>query len=343
LFERYHAALVAEGKKGVDGIRWYWERYVGELPDEPRKKHARERLKAPGGVNWQNRLVAKITKAEISRLRFELAEKVGHTTANRVLQLLSAMFNFGRREDLFQGENPVHGLRKFKTNSRERFLQSDEAYKFFEALDAYPDNDFQDYVRLSILTGARRGNVLRMRWDELNLEGSRWTLSGEFTKNGDPLTIPLVGDAVEILRRRQEMAKGYWVFPGGTAEGHAGAFRCAWKRLLENAGLKDFRIHDLRRTMGAWLVGSGASTTVAMRALGHKSVQAAMIYQRLHLDPVRAAMENAVAALHSAVANGKAEAEKQVNDEGTRPQKTESSKRKAPVVEICKASAAAAD
>ena len=96
-------------------------------------------------------------------------------------------------------------------------------------------------------------------------------------KNGESLTIPLVQEAIDVLRRREKTANGNaWVFPGNTQKaGHGGPKRGKWLRLLERAGLSDLHPHDLRRSLGSWMASSGASTTVTMRALGHKSVSAA--------------------------------------------------------------------
>jgi len=298
LFARYRSYLLAQGKKTTVTLAWTWERYLGELPAMPRKPRGAARSKAPGAVNWERRPVAEITPEQVAKLRLDLGEKVGRTTANRVTELLRAMYNFGAKQRLYEGRNPAQGNGKFQLASRERFLEPDEAPRFFTALSDEPDQDFADYVRLSLFTGARRGNVLRMRWDDLSLDGARWTVAGEFMKNGQPLTIPLVQEAVEILRRRSDgLKESQWVFPGGTAKGHAGPQRKKWDRLLTRAGLTDLHVHDLRRSLGSWMAASGASTVVTMRALGHRSINAALIYQRLAADPVREAMQRAVTAM----------------------------------------------
>ncbi len=298
LFNPYKAHLVSEGKKGVAGVVWYWERYLGALPEGLPKKHGREREKAEGSVDWEFRPLSTITRTEVSRLRTELADKISPTTANRVMELLCAIFNFGIEQELFHGVNPAK-ITKFRLQSRERRLEAHEARAFFAALNA-EDDDFQDYVRLSLFTGQRRSNVLRMRWDELNFNGAgtRWARSGELMKNGDPLTTPLVAQAVAILKRRFHKSAGNpWVFPGNTPEGHAGPFRVQWEKFREKAGVSGLWIHDLRRTLGSWMSDTGANTVMTMRALGHKSMNAALIYQRLSLPPVHDAMAAGVKGL----------------------------------------------
>ncbi len=178
LFEHYRVALISEGKRSVPMRVWYYERYLGALPDEPRKKHGAQRKKAPGSVNWHRRVLSDITRAGI-RLRLNLGEKVGHTTSNRVIELLRAMYNHAKehaQDTGYTGENPATGKGKFTVASRERFLRADEVPAFFEKLETEADGEFRDYVKMSIYTGARRGNVLRMRWDELSLNGARWAI-----------------------------------------------------------------------------------------------------------------------------------------------------------------------
>jgi integrase len=302
VFDRYRAQLVAEGRKSAAGVVWCYEKYLGVLPDGPRKAHGRARVKGPGSVNWHTRRLSEIQHDDVSRLRLDLAEKTGRTTANRVMELLRAVFNFAKKYRLYAGENPAAGTGEFKSASRERFLQADELPAFFAALEAEIDADFRDYVKLSLYTGARRSNLLQMKWADVNLEGGRWTVAGELMKNGEPLTIELVKQAIALLRNRAKHRAddAVWVFPGDTKAGHVGAFRKPWKRLTKQAGLTDLHVHDLRRSLGSWMAGSGASTVLTMRALGHKSIAAALVYQQLATVPVRNAMQTAVAAISRA-------------------------------------------
>lgn len=298
LFGKYRAYLKAKGKKSLPLRVWTWERYLGPLPEVTKKKHGAERTKAPGGVDWSQRHLGEITHQMVVKLMLDLGEKVGRTSANRVVELLRALYNFARRQGLYAGQNPAENCERFDLPSRERFLQAHEAEKFFKTLEDEKDEDFADYVRLLLYTGARRSNVLRMRWDELSLDGAQWTVSGEKMKNGKPLVLPLVDEAVDILRRRALNANGNpWVFPGNTAAGHMGSPRKKWAEFVKKAELRDFRVHDLRRSFGSWMAATGASTTVTMKALGHKSVTTAMIYQQLAADPVRQAAQRAVTAM----------------------------------------------
>jgi len=86
-------------------------------------------------------------------------------------------------------------------------------------------------------------------------------------------------------------------FAGSGATGHYTTPRHAWETLLKRAKLEDLRIHDLRRSMGSWMIIGGTSLPIVGKALGHKTTQPTSIYARLNLDPVRAAMDQAVEAM----------------------------------------------
>jgi integrase len=124
-------------------------------------------------------------------------------------------------------------------------------------------------------------------------------------KNGDSQTIPLTLNAMKILRDRKKVSDAHerWVFPSDRAgwktgeRGHLVAPRKAFQRIIARAGIKDLRIHDLRRTAGSYMAIQNVSPTIIGKALGHRSMQATAVYARLTQDPVRQALENAQAAL----------------------------------------------
>ena len=299
LFDAYVEDRRANGKRTVDGMRWQWERYLGQLPNQPRKPRGAKREKAPGSVNWQNKRLSEVTNDMVYSFRLRLGEKVGHATANRVLALLSAMYGFAKARKGFTGSNPVENINKFKENERERFIYTEEAPRFIEALEADPDDDFRDYVLLSVFTGARQKNVLRMRWDEVDLDRKVWKISGETMKNGDPLQVAITAEVEEVLRRRAKNAKSEWVLPGG-CDGHMGRPGKKWEAFRKVSGLRDLWMHDLRRTLGSYLIATGASTTTAMRALGHKTTSAALRYQRLQMDTTKTAVQTAASGFMAA-------------------------------------------
>ncbi len=120
---------------------------------------------------------------------------------------------------------------------------------FFNALDNCPNKTLSDYVKLSLFTGARRSNVLAMRWEQIDFELGLWRIP--MTKNKEPHTIPPTRQAISLLLARRAESKGEWVFEGNTPGTHLVEPKRGWYKLLEAANITDLRIHDLRRTLGS--------------------------------------------------------------------------------------------
>jgi len=242
------------------------------------------------------RKLSKIQRNDIERLHNKIGKESGVYTANRVLSLLKKVFNCGIDWGEFSSVNPCIGISLFKEESRDRFLQADEVLSFFRALSEENSETLRDYVMISLLTGARRSNVLAMRWDQISFARADWRIPS--TKNDESLVVPLGEEAIQVLRQRAVLCKGNeWVFPGTGESGHFVSPQKGWTKMLVRAGLKDLRIHDLRRTMGSWQTKMGASLPIVGKTLGHKSVSTTAIYARLDIDPVRNSMEMATQAI----------------------------------------------
>lgn len=297
-FGRYlenHA--IPEGLKTIDRMRGDFQRYLGTVPDEPAKKHGKKRVKSKGAVNWENRKLSSIRTSDVINLRTTLAKGAGNAPANHALKLVRVIFNKLIEWKEFDGENPAASVELLSVNDRDRFLQRDELPRLFQALSETDNLQIRDYILLSILTGARKSNMLAMRWDEVDLQQAQWRIPD--TKNGDPVIVQLPVEAVEILKAR-EGNKSDWVFPGPGKSGHMQSPKRGVSAILRKAGIEDLRIHDLRRTLGSWQAITGASLAIIGKSLGHKSIAATQIYARLSADPVRDSVSRATAAMFEA-------------------------------------------
>ena len=285
----------AEKREGVtvgEFFAVYMERHGSEKKSAAKDRSHFERLLKP----WANYRLLDVTRAKVEALHKNIGKETP-IQANRVLALLSTLFSKAIIWGYLKTENPCRGIKKFKEVSRDRFLSGEELARFFEALDLTENPAFKDFILLSLFTGARKSNVLSMRWKDIDFERSVWKIPGELSKNGDPMQIPLGPDVLDILRKRRAETSSVFVLPGPGAKGHYMEPKRAWETLLKRAALKDLRIHDLRRSMGSWMTIGGTSLPIVGKALGHKTSQATSIYARLNLDPVRAAMEQAVEAM----------------------------------------------
>lgn len=251
-------------------------------------------------TDWEGVKLSKITRPDVKRLHLKIGEDNGRFGANRMLALVRGAYNFAIREGHYSKPNPAGGVKPFDEPSRQRRLHSDEMPAFFQAVADEDSEDVRDYVLLSLWTGARRGNVLAMRWSDINLTRRTWTIPGTKTKNREELTVPLTPVALAILKRREAVSSGPWVFPGFGGTGHMVEPKKGWARILKRAKLEDLRLHDLRRTMGSWQVDTGASLAIVGKTLGHKSQATTAVYARLSLDPVRQSLLLATTAIEKA-------------------------------------------
>jgi integrase len=248
---------------------------------------------------WGKRKLSSIKHEEVDRLHKKLGQDKGKVTANIALKLLHVMYNKALNEwRIWKGENVAHGIKKFPEHSRDRFIQGDELPKFFKALAEEENDSMRDYFLLSLLTGARRANVLSMQWEDVNLERGEWRIKE--TKSGTPQTVTLSPEALTVLNNRKLSESTKYVFPSSSKCGHLIEPKRGWKRILERAGINDLRIHDLRRTLGSWQAKTGASLAIIGKSLNHKNQNTTAIYARLDLDPVRESVNTATSAIMEA-------------------------------------------
>lgn len=242
---------------------------------------------------WAKRKLSQFKDTDFSKLHTEIG-KEHPTTANRTIAMASSLFSYATERKLFKSDNPAMGIKKFPETKRDRFLQTDELPAFFKALADEPNETMRDYFLISLLTGARRSNVLAMEWKYLNFDRAEWRIPT--TKNGESQTVTLTQEAIEILKARQGN-NSTWVFPGVGKSGHLEEPKKSWAKLLKRAGLENLRIHDLRRTLGSWQAKTGASLAIVGKSLNHKSPNTTAIYARLDLDPVRESVDRATHAM----------------------------------------------
>jgi len=254
---------------------------------------------------WASRSLSSIRHADVVHLHAEIGEHSGKYSANRALALLRSTLNHAIRLLELDQANPAASVRASRAEQRERRLRPEELPPFSRALPAEPNTDFRAYIFLSLFTGARKSNLLAMRWDEVSFAQRLWVVPADKSKNGRAMPVPLSVEALRILQDRRERAdqgEGF-IFPGSGKSGHLQDPKFCWKRVCERAGIANLRLHDLRRTLASFQIDGGASLEVVGKTLGHQSAQTTKIYARMALDPVRESVERAAKSILEA-ANG---------------------------------------
>jgi integrase len=237
-----------------------------------------------------NHKLSAITLEKVKQLHTKIGEH-HQVTANRVINLISAVYNFGLRESHYKGTNPCAGLRRFKVYSRDRFLSKTELTSFFDAVNQEAPL-IRDYFLALLYTGVRKSNLLAARYEDIDFNLARWRIPETQTKNKEVNIVVLSSAALEVFKRRkEENDKRYkhqsnFVFPAANPGKHIKTPRQAFNRIKARMGVTDIRIHDLRRTLGSYMAISGASLPIIGKALNHKSQTATVTYARLANEPV---------------------------------------------------------
>lgn len=235
----------------------------------------------------KTRKLSDITRNDVIVLHSKIGETAKYR-ANRAVALLRKMFNLAKDWEMFHGDNPATRIHFFKEQERDRFIQPDELPAVFAAIMEEQD----EYVRASfwayVFTGARREEVLSMKWEDVSLERAEWRISQ--TKADRPHVLPLPTPLLAVLGNLTREEGNPYVFVGQNGS-HRVNIKRPWNRIRKRAKILDVRLHDLRRTVGSWLSGSGESLQLIGKVLNHSNISTTKIYARLNLDPVRVALE----------------------------------------------------
>lgn len=273
-----------------------------DLADRYLDEHAKLKKK-PASVAEDRRMVEQVlvprfgqrrakdlNYEDVSRLHGDLAETP--YKANRIVALLSKMFALAERWGVRErSSNPCVGIEKFKEQRRERFLSAAELKRLGnvlergERLQLHPNS--VAIIRLLLMTGARRGEIEGLHWDEVNLE--RGVISKRDTKTGRR-EIRLSAPASKLLSAWPQHVSSPFVFLASRGEGHYQGLTKNWLRVRAEAELPDVRIHDLRHTFASLTVSSGASLAIVGKLLGHTSPATTARYAHLADDPVQEAL-----------------------------------------------------
>jgi len=267
----------------------FWPTYLAHIK---RKNRAWERDAQRWNVDIAPRLgrkpLVEVTSTDCQKVIDDVGTK-HPVKANRMAALLGAFFGHAVSCDRI-ARNPARGLSRYHESPRTRYLSADEIHSLLAGCATQPQ-PWCDLFRLLLWTGARKTAVMSMQWKDIDLQEGLWRIPAARAKNDKAAAVPLVRPAMEILNTRREFCAGSpWVFPAASSSGHVAHVAKAWGALITGTGLSDVRPHDLRRTIGSWLAGSGANAFVIQKALTHQSAASAKAYAHLDVEAVRTAL-----------------------------------------------------
>lgn len=239
---------------------------------------------------WAKLRVDTLTRAQVAMLHAQVSMKTPGQ-ANRLLAVIKTMLNKAKIWGFVPENygNPALGVQMNHEESRERFVTPEELPRLATAIEQEPDIRMRAALWLFLLTGARKSELLKARWEDVDLV--RRDLRIPNPKQGKPHVYPLSTRAVEVLHQLPRFAGNPFVIVGNKAGQHLVNISKPWSRVRKRAELSDVRLHDLRRSVGSWLAISGHSLLEIGKVLGHSSPKTTQIYARLTDHVARIALE----------------------------------------------------
>jgi integrase len=237
-----------------------------------------------------NQQVKNISRRTIETLHLQL--KKTPYQANRALALLSKMFSLAVTWE-WRTDNPVKGMERYQEEKRDRWLDRNELSRFWEALEHYPNHPLAFSLKILLLTGARKSEVLHATWDQFNLERGVWVKPSHLTKQKKKEHLPLSEKAINVLNelRKFHKTKSPYLFPDQSGKKPVRDIKSFWEKIIKEANVENVRIHDLRHTHASHLVSSGLSLSIIGKLLGHTQASTTQRYAHLADEPLRQAAE----------------------------------------------------
>ena len=222
--------------------------------------------------------------------------------ANRALACLSKIFSLCVNDWELRSDNPTHGISRFKEEKRARYLSPKEFMVFGRALIDAEKNGVNPIaiaaIRLMVLTGCRRQEILSLRKDYIDFEGSRLNLPD--SKTGAKQVL-LGQTAIDYLKSLCADTPGEFVLPSHQTGKHFVGVPKVWNSLRQTIGMEDVRLHDLRHTFASVAATGGESLLMIKSLLGHADIATTQRYSHLQDDPVKAVADRTSAAILAAM------------------------------------------
>ncbi len=265
------------------------DRYIKSVL--PTKRSQKENQK-PQLEWWKKQIgvytLADTTPAMIAECRDELLEGTTHlkvkrspATVNRYLAALSHCFTIAVKEWGWIDDSPMRKVRKCaEPRGRIRFLSEDERKRLLKACAESENKSLYLIVVLALSTGARKSEILTLRWNQVDL--TRNVITIYETKNGEPRSLPITGHALRLIKDLNKVRHitTDLLFPSKDKK-KAANIQHVWKTVLQKAELQDFHFHDLRHSAASYLAMNGATVAEIAEVLGHKTLQMVKRYSHL--------------------------------------------------------------
>jgi len=283
LLNRWVPEIAPKRRKNISAqVRW-WREQIGERKlsevTPALLRNQRDRLIAERFTRAVPRKEKPVAGTKRRRLDAPTHAR-SRATVNRYMACIGRALSVAHREYEWMHDNPARRIADLKeSQGRVRFLSEEERGELLKACRAQSE-DLYDFTLTALSTGARAGELLELRWSDVDLAKKRATLQA--TKNGERRALSLAGGALAAFEKRSKVRRidNDRVWPGHRSKpfDYAKAFRAAVKA----AGISNFRFHDCRHSAASYLAMNGASTAELAAVLGHRTLQ--MVKRYAHLS-----------------------------------------------------------
>lgn len=242
------------------------------------------------GVNYDDKLChfkyfagKTLTVATISDYcQYRTLQGVKNSTINRELTFVRSAVNFHNKHHDVQIKNPLNGFKLFETDFIPRYLSPKECSALLAKAKDYNGNDqLYHFINLLLNTGCRRGELLKLTWDNVHLDRGYLTVLNSLSKNRKTIHKPLNASALKSLQYLKQDNPSPWVFYNEKTGKRRATFQAGFKTVVERANLGNVRIHDLRHTFASILVQQGTPLYHIMQLLGHSDIKTTQKYAHL--------------------------------------------------------------
>ena len=266
------------------------DEYLTYVRDVKKKRSWKrdEELLRPLSKLFGNKRLSDISTKDLEDFKLIRLNEVSPATVNRSLSVLRHLFNLAKRWKKFYGDNPVSIVGMLEEHNQvERILSAEEQSRLLDSSIGY----LRPIITTALNTGMRRGEILTLKWSDVDLDMNMITINQTNTKSKKQRKIP-VSSRMRSLLLELKLQSGIQEYVFTDIQGRAiRTIRSAFQTACRKAGLDGLRFHDLRHTAATRMVESGANIVAISKILGHSDIKTTMRYAHPE-DSLKEALES---------------------------------------------------
>ena len=276
-------------KKTIPLYRELAEMHLTYAANHHRSDGAQRIIKNHLIPHWGPKRLDEVKQQDITKWLAEKRQEMAPASVAKIITTFSKSFELARQWELFDGNPTKRCWSEKYNNSRERYLTSDEANALKLACECSPNPQLKNIVALLLLTGARKSELLKAKWTDIDIDKRTWTLN--MTKNGRRRHIPLSQGAMAVIGQLPRYDGCPWLLANKQTMLPFTDIKRSWMQARKAAGLNDVHLHDLRHSFASNLVNGGVDILRVSRLMGHVNLASTSRYSHLAADQLLAASE----------------------------------------------------